>query len=460
MIISISGVRGIYNLDFNIDTAKKIIFCYYDYLRNKLQREPKIVIGYDTRSSSLELRKSILDIFFNIIDIGIAPTPTIQFGVRKFKADGGIIITASHNPPEYNGFKFLNPDGSVLDQRAIDLIKNKYNKISCLSKIEFLNNYIYKKNIYGVKHITKQNIIKAYFKFLLSFFRREEITKIKNNHFNIVIDPNGGTGFIVESLLKELNVNTIPINMEVGKFKRAIEPTQESLSYLTKIIKAHNADFGVGFDCDADRAEIIMSDGKVISGHYLLALIIDTYLSGLNHPNKEVVIINKATSNVVKEVAQKYKAKVIEVDVGEINVIKAMQIYKAKVGGEGSSAGVIISPSRCRDGILTLLYILNIIAKRGKTLKELINTLPYYYTLTKKIKIKGEISIKGYFKNGFKIKESGDSLKLISKDSFIFIRKSKTEENLLRIIVDAKNKHKADTLLKKVLNLIEGQKFK
>ena len=231
----------------------------------------------------------------------------------------------------------------------------------------------------------------------------------------------------------------------------------DALIYLKNVIDKNRADFAAGFDCDADRVEILMQTGQLLSGNYILALAVDEILSNAKNPRSQTVVVNDPTSGIVREIASKHSAKIKEVEVGETNVVQEMIKQKSSIGGEGSSGGAIISPSRCRDGILTLLIILSIIAKKNKKLHELADDMPQYHTLRKKTEYdqknhdKIKKSIKEYYsKKGFEIKETGGikgGLKAVNGDSFVWFRASKTESNVFRIIADSKNRNEAEKLL-------------
>ena len=460
LIQSFSGIRGIYNKNLNEDIARRYAYAYLQYLNKKA---PKIVIGTDTRPSSESLKKAIFDVFEDIIDLGIATTPMTELAVREYKADGGIIITASHNEPEWNGFKFLDKDGAVLRPKQINKVIANFSKIKNLPEQDFMNK-LHKKDpeIHKIeKH--HEDIKRRYYEFIISTINKKNIDLIKKHNFNLVLDPNGGAGIVTLDILKKLGINVIAINKEPTIFKRKIEPNKDSLTYLKETINKNNADLAAGFDCDADRVELLLPDGSIVSGQYLITLIIDDILSGLKSPEKETIVVNDATSYLVKEITSKHKAKLIEIEVGEVNVLDAMLLNNSKIGGEGSSAGAIIPPSRCRDGILTLLSILKIIAKRKKPLKDIISNYPAYFTLKDKVKFnpKGLKTIKNkikqlYLKQGYRVQETGDitgGLKIIIDNSFLWFRASKTEEGILRIMADSKSREKAEYLLK------EGKKF-
>jgi phosphomannomutase/phosphoglucomutase len=445
LVQSFSGIRGVYGKDLTDDIARRYAYVFNEFLRKKLGREPLIVVGMDTRVSGNSLKDALYESLFNILDVGVMPVACVELGVREFKADGGIMITASHNEPEFNGFKFLDKDGAVLRPNDIDVVINSYKKISELSEEKFLDEYLYKEELKNkVKRIDKKGkeLILKYCDFI-----KKVVGKI-DNEIKVVLDVNGGSGIVLKEIVSKLGVKNLEIiNCKAGEFKRKIEPTSESLKYLKG--KLTNVEFGAGFDCDADRVEILLKDGKVVDGNYLLALIVDSVLK----KNKGTVVTNDATSKVVTRVVEKHGCEVKEVEVGEINVVDEMLRLKSPIGGEGSNGGVIFPPSRCRDGILSILYLLKIINDNDKSLSELIKELPKYYTIQKKIKSDKLIDkekIKKYYSK-FIIQETGGvtgGLKvIIDKNNFVWFRVSKTEANLIRIIADSDSEKKCKRLL-------------
>lgn len=445
LVESFSGVRGIYNQDLDNKIAARYALAYLKLLNKK---NPIIVIGRDTRPSSEQIANSqIRALGCQIIDVGIASTPLIENAVRVSNADGGIIITASHNEPEFNGFKFLEKDGAILSPDKMEQVIKNFHNIKNSTQSE--PSIILKK---------QKHALNEYKKFL------KNIVKIDNleNNLKILIDPNGGAGVVSKEIFEEYKINGVYINMVKGEFKRLVEPNQNSLSYLKDKINDLKCDFALGFDCDADRVEILLKDGSLVSGNDILALIADEILSSSNKKEKNVVV-NDATSYIVKEITEKNNAFWNEVEVGEVNVVNKMSELNALIGGEGSNGGVIIPDSKCRDGIMTLLILLKIIKKKRKTLEDLIKELPKYYYLKYKTKIKEDFaslkdSIKKYYlDNGFEILETGDKtggLKAIKNNSWVWFRQSKTENNVLRIISDSRSEEEAKELLEEAKKLI------
>jgi len=467
LVQSFSGIRGIYNKELNEDIARRYAYVFNNFLK-KSNKNPLIVIGNDPRQSSEPLKKAMFDVFDNIIDIGIATTPMIELAVREYKADGGIIITASHNEPEYNGFKFLDKDGALLRPDDINKVIDDFNNLKELEETDFLNNFLYKEEK-TVHKIDKRHdeLIDRYYNFLIKIIKKENIELIKNSNFKIILDPNGGSAIIAKDILEKIGIEVIGINMEYGKFIRQIEPNNESLSYLKNVIKKEKV-IAAGFDCDGDRIEILTENKEMISGQYVLALVVDEILSSIKNPEKQIIVTNDVTSNLVKEISEKYNAKIKETEVGEINVVDEMLKNNSAVGGEGSSSGGIISPSRCRDGILTLIMILKMMEKRKKTLSEIIKDYPIYFSIRKNIKYNPEEhdkikrALKEHYSKKYKIQETGDitgGLKVLIDDkSFLWFRASKTESNVFRIIADSNEKEKCNKLLEdgiKIFNSIK-----
>ncbi len=455
LVESFSGVRGIYDKDLTERIAVRYAHSYISFLRNKTNKNNiTLVIGMDTRPSGIKLMDSILGLVdANFIDVGILPTPAIEFAVRHFNADGGIIITASHNEPFWNGFKFLRHDGSVLNEKEMNLVIRGSKSLANFHKIQ--DRRVIERN---------SEVLGKYSNFLVGIIGKENIENIKKSRQRIVIDPNGGAGVVAKKILEQAGVEVTGVNMTYGEFNRKVEPTEDSLIYLKNIIDEKKADFAAGFDCDSDRVEILMQNGQFLSGNYILALVAYEALSNVKNPRNQFVVVNDATSNIVGDVVQRFGAKIREVEVGETNIVEEMKKLKSIVGGEGSSGGAIISPSKCRDGILTLLIILSIVAKKGHKLHNIVEELPKYYTLSKKIEyepmkhdqIKNHIE-DYYSKKGFEIKKTGGikgGLKLVpNRSSFAWFRASKTESNIFRIITDSNNKEEAEKLLNEAVKV-------
>jgi len=454
LVQSFSGIRGVYGKDLTDDIARRYAYVFNEFLRKKLGKGPLIVVGCDTRESSEALKGAVFDSLFNIIDVGVMPVAAVELGVREFEADGGIMITASHNEPEFNGFKFLDKDGAVLRPEDSAEVIDGFKEISDLSEEEFLDKHSYGVELKGkVKRLEnrRDELIDRYADFLVKV-----VAKV-DNKVKVVLDFNGGSGVVLNGVIARLGLRNIKVVNDIpGAFKRKIEPNGESLGYLKDMIIKEDAEFAAGFDSDADRIQILLKDGSLVDGNYLLALIADGILS----ERKGIVVVNDATSNVVKRVVEGHGCSVKEVETGEINVVDGMLKHDSPIGGEGSNGGVIFPPSRCRDGMLSVLYLLRMINEKGKSLGELIKELPRHFNVQKKVRLEKNFDrakVKDYYSR-YKIQETGgDSggLKVVvDENSYVWFRISKTEPDLLRIIVDSDSKDECGKLLEEASSVV------
>ncbi|OIO17079.1 hypothetical protein AUJ29_01995, partial [Candidatus Kuenenbacteria bacterium CG1_02_38_13] len=373
LVESFSGIRGIYGQSLNDRIAERYAEVFAEYLRKNNKGKVLVAIGRDGRKSGPLLHAIFVNTFknfgFEIIDIGVTSTPAVEFAVRHYRANGGVVITASHNEPEFNGWKLLGSDSAILNQKEIGKI---IELVHSQTKIN-----LPKRN--GVILHKQDEIQDLYVNDILKIIGRGAVKKIRQKNYKVLADPNGGpVKKILEKLFKKLGVELVGVNMRPGIFIRKIEPNAETLEYLIPIITNSQADFGFGLDGDADRMEMILpngskyaaSHGNMVSGNEMAALIIESVLLNKRHGQK--IVINNCTANLIYGVAKKYQARVKEVDVGETNVVTKMAELKSPVGGEGSNGGLIIYPTKCRDGILSVAAILSLLAHKNQSLPEIL----------------------------------------------------------------------------------------
>jgi len=464
LVESLSGVRGIANIDLNSLVAQRYAAAYVRFLSKGKKGMLKIVLGMDTRESGPSIKDAMLPyLACDIIDVGMLPTPAIAQAVRHFKADGGIIITASHNEPQFNGFKFLGSDGAVLEEKKMEKVIETASKMDSSSLNSFLSKHAL---MLSKRKITqsRKEAIDAYRNFIFRIIGKKDLLRVKNAKLSVVIDPNGGSGTLSKHILERAGVGVVSLNMVPGNFSHRIEPTQDSLFHLSAIIRKQNAQFGAGFDCDADRVEIVLGNGRMLSGNELISLGAKHILSKSSNPKKEAIVVNNATSILIHDIARQYGAKVVEVEVGESNVVSMMKKLKSSIGGEGSSSGIILSPQTCRDGILGVLLILAIIAKSKKSIGALLEGLPRRSYLKQKADIDPKKSstvmekiLVHYRKKkmGMKASKQGSIKISIGKDAFVWFRMSKTENGVLRIIVDSKDEQSSQNLMDEAMSLVK-----
>lgn len=468
LVESFSGVRGIYGKSITEDFAKRYAFCYCELFKEKLS---VFVIGGDTRPSTEALKKAMIDELTRcgvkkIIDVGVVPVQVISYAVLKFKAQGGCAISASHNEPEFNGWKFLKEDGAILFPEQLEkLVKLVHERKDGRKE---RNSFLMKGRSFAPSIIVnkQREAIDAYIDFISEKIGKSALKKIRKARFKILVDPNGGAGIeVLKRLFNKLSVEAKIINNTPGVFARLIEPKADSLAPLAKELKNDEFQFACGFDCDADRVEFVLSPDSdfakrmgtaVISGHYVLALTCDTLLEGTT---RQVVVTNDATSYLVRALAEKHQAIVKEVEVGEINVVKEMEANNSVIGGEGSCSGVIILPIKCRDGIMSVALTLKMLVDKQKSLSEILRDYPQYYSARELLPCPAEsvlavkTKIENYFKGkGHKIQKTGDQtggLKvLFDNNSFLWCRESKTEPGIFRLHAEAdQSQAKANRIL-------------
>ena len=257
LVESFSGIRGIYGQSLTDMVARRYAEVFAKYLIAKHNKKIRIVVGRDTRKSGKQLNKIFTETFLNcgftVIDAGVTSTPAIEFAMRYYKAQGGIIITASHNEPEFNGWKLLGPDSAMLNQKEIGKI---IELVHSQTKINLLK----RKDVILHKGDEIQDL---YVNDILKIIGWGAVKKIRQKKYKLVADPNGGpVKKILEKLFEKLRVELVGVNMQPGVFIRKIEPNAETLKYLIPIITNTQADFGFGLDGYADRMEMILPNGS------------------------------------------------------------------------------------------------------------------------------------------------------------------------------------------------------
>ena len=432
LIKSISGIRGIYNKNFD----NKIASNYANYFSN-IQKKGDILLARDTRPHGINIYNSILKtltlIGRNVISCDIIPTPTAQFIIKEQKLAGGIVITASHNPIEWNGLKFLDSDGCFLNANKMEKLLSEDSK----SNRNNTGRIIESKNAYQ-NHI--QNVLKL---------DCINIDIIKSKNFKVVVDTVNGAAYkVLPELLNELNCDVVKIHCSNnGIFPRGTEPIPSHLKDLSKLVTENNADIGFATDPDADRLAIVDNLGNPIGEESTLVLALESYLK--YYQDSQKVVTNLSTSMAIDVIAHKYNSIVERSSVGEINVVEKMKEIGSTIGGEGNG-GVILKESHLgRDSLVASALVLNHLAQSDIPFDEILNYIPRFVMIKDKIILQHDIDfnhMKKIFQNDdVKFVES-DGLKIIWKDKWIHIRKSNTEP-IIRIISEANNHKTAKDLI-------------
>ena len=432
LIKSISGIRGIVNQTLNKTTVNT-----YSNIFTSLQPTGDILLARDSRPHGKELYNSIADTLTsmgrNVIDCGIIPTPTAQFIIKDKKLSGGIVVTASHNPIEWNGLKFLDSDGCFLNANKMKELLSGVPKDTTNNKGKVIES----KNSYQdhINNILNLNCI--------------DIDKIKSKKFKVVLDTVNGAAYkALPELLNALNCNIVKIHCNNdGTFPRGTEPIPSHLEDLSKTVIEHKADIGFATDPDADRLAIVDNHGEPIGEESTLVLALESYLK--YYQGSQKVVTNLSTSMAVDVIAHQYNSTVERSSVGEINVVEKMKEIESTIGGEGNG-GVILEESHLgRDSLVASALILNHLAQSDIPFDKILESTPRFTMIKDKITLQHDVDfnhIKSLFKNDDVSFIENDGLKVIWKDEWVHIRKSNTEP-IIRIISEADTYENAKNLI-------------
>lgn len=432
-----NGIRGIVNKELTPEMVIEVGSSIGTFFEKK-----NLLVGHDARSSGPMFSKAIMAGLTatgcNVFFVGMAPTPALQYAVKNHCMDGGVIVTASHNPPEYNGIKVIWNDGIEISHEQESMIENIY-----FHKKQVFANW----NELGVKH-ELNGVNKEY---IQAIKRHANISEIAKSNFHVVVDSANSVGSLaVPRLLREIGCKVTTLNANIdGSFPgRLPEPRPENLKEIAVTVKAVGADLGVAFDGDADRSIFIDENGEIYWGDKTFALIVKHFL--LENP-KAKIVTPVSSSTLVKETVEAYKGEIIWTKVGSVTVSHTMKETKADLGGE-ENGGVFYGPHQAvRDGAMTTTLVLQIMARTGKRLSELIEEQPKYFlekgtvdcSEDKKERVLEELLKHSKDKNTNTI----DGVKIWFEDeSAILVRPSGTEP-VYRMYAEAKEREKALKLI-------------
>lgn len=427
LMTSVSGVRGIIGDSLTPEVITKYVHAFAQPLKGK-----KIIVGGDPRVSQGFIRPLVKSVLMasgcHVVDIGVTPTPTVQLAVEKSSADGGIAITASHNPIQWNGLKFVGRSGLFLPEhrvgdlfRRADIGERIYANWKELGTEESYPSAIedHLQLIYDLPYI--------------------DVELIRSKKFKVALDcVNGAGGLIIPKLLEHFGCKVTGLNLEPsGLFAHTPEPVPQNLTDLIKVVKDGGVDVGFAVDPDVDRCAIIGNDGNPLGEEYTLALAVKFVLSKkLGH-----VVINLSTSRAVDDIVAYYNCMLTKTKVGEINVAEKMREVGAVIGGEGNGGVILPDIHLGRDAPVAVALTLQHMAEAGKSITELKQSLPQYYILKDKSPL-GEVNPEHVMEHfGGKYRDEqlsfADGLRIDRSDAWIHLRKSNTEP-IMRIIVEAR----------------------
>ena len=454
LISSISGIRGTVNgpNTKNLTPVDVVQYtsAYGTWINKKNQNKGKtIVLGRDGRISGsvlLELVKStLISMGINIIDIGLSTTPTTQIIVQKKKAEGGIILTASHNPKNWNALKLFNSKGEFLiGEEAEEIFR-----IVEEGKYEFM-----KEDDYGKIHESFNS-----FQIHIDEVKNLKLVnceKIINKKFKVVVDGiNSSGGVIVPELLKQLGCSVIEINCEPdGNFAHNPEPLDKNLSQLKNTVKEEKADLGIALDPDVDRLVFVCENGLLFGEENTIVACSDYVLS----KTKGSTVSNMSSSMSLEIISKKHGCDYHSSKVGEINVVEKMKEVNAIIGGEGNG-GVIYPESHYgRDALVGIVIFLSHLSELNIKTSELLDIYPKFYMIKDKINLNENFDfdqLKIRMKEFYKEQDIDlrDGVKIKFDESWLHIRKSNTEP-IIRIYTEAKSQLKCNEIIEDFKNLI------
>lgn len=429
-----NGVRGVVGTSMTPELVLSIAQAF------GTMRKGCIGVGRDTRTSGETLKKAaiagLLATGCDVVDCGILPTPALQYLVRE-KFEGGVMITASHNPPEYNGIKIIEPDGTEMgDEETVRL-----------EQIHFSRSYSTATWDKVGKETTDTSLYWQYIRAIIGQFPNSI-----GNGMTVVVDPGSGPACLTtHEILLAMGCRVITINGATdGTFPgRLPEPSPEGLKKLADLVVSSGAAFGVAHDGDADRAVFIDDTGRFVEENAEFALIVRYACQ----QNPGVVITPVSTGMVVEKVVRSERSDIIYTPVGSIYVARTMrslieQGKKVVFGGEGNGGLIYPGHQFCRDGGMTAATMVAILAESKLPLSEMVNKLPPRFIFKEKTAVTGEMKIIEYFKNHYsrEVTDQTDGLKIYRGDTWALIRASGTEP-IIRIIVDADTETNGKNLL-------------
>ena len=444
-MVSISGIRGVVGDNLTPEVVVKYAAAFAEYCNRGT-----IVIGRDGRVTGASIAhivsSTLLQMGCDVVAIGICPTPTVALAVEKMNAAGGIAVTASHNPIQWNGMKFFAPGGMFLNSD-----ENKK-----FWQIAESGNFVFPPWNKQGRHSVDSSHIDNHIKSVISvpYIHREQIRK---RGIKVVVDcVNAAGGIIVPKLLREFGCNVVEMNCDVsGIFSHPPEPIPENLGDLAKRVVAEKADVGIAVDPDVDRLVFIDEQGKPFVEEYTIASVVkfvlgaEKQLGRTNH----TVVVNLSTTRAVDDIAAEYGATVVRTPVGEINVASKMKELHSVIGGEGSGGVILPEVHYGRDAVVGIGLFLQLLVDFGGKTSDLKSSLPQYTIVKDKIELgslKPDFILHGLYEKYSKSEKTNmdDGLKIDFASSWVHLRKSNTEP-IIRVIAEAQSHEEAAALVEK-----------
>ena len=435
LIFSLSGLRGVVDRDLNSD----VIFKYARSFGRYLKGGP-VVVGRDTRQSGKLFRRAVIkglnSAGRSVIDLGIIPTPTVLFMVRKLKAAGGIVITASHNPIQWNALKFISSKGLFLSGAEFKRFAKKI--------VDDRNSEVRKEEMMKVSAAGLDEHIKK----IVTFLKPAQIS------LRVGVDAVNGAGSIgLPRVLEEMGCKVYRLNCRFAPiFPRKPEPTRENIVALCRFVKSCKLDIGFACDPDCDRLSIVDDNGKAIGEESSLVLATDYVLN----KKKGDVVTNLSTTALMDYVTEKYDARLYRTKVGEANVVSRMRSSKAIIGGEGNGGIIYPKINFTRDAMVGAALIVKLVAEQGKPLSAIMSGYPKYYMIKRKLMVSKDKfeERKETIVDAFRGKlDFTDGLKIVGHNYWLHIRPSQTE-HLIRVIGESRDRIQIENYVAKVKRIL------
>ena len=456
LIKSISGIRGTIGgvPKKNLTPIDVVAFssAFGTWLKTNSKTEHlKVVIGRDARPTgeliSSLVSSSLQSLGIDVVDLGLSTTPTVEMAVVWEQADGGIILTASHNPVEWNALKLLNKQGEFISsQDGQELLKIVEKEEFRFSEYHSVGSYS-TKGEYIERHIDE--ILK------LPFVQTE---KIKEKQFAVVVDAVNSTGGIaIPKLLHRLGVRVIELYCTPnGKFPHNPEPLAEHLTDISTEVKKKNADFGIVVDPDVDRLALVSENGEMFGEEYTLVAIADYLLS----KKKGSVVSNLSSSRALKDIASKHGVDYFSSAVGEVHVVEKMKEVQAVIGGEGNGGIIYPDLHYGRDALVGIALFSSLLAESDQSCSELRKSYPSYFMSKKKMTLPPQVNMDEIFtrlqRKYPKAKFTTiDGIKIDFENEWAHLRQSNTEP-IMRVYSESKSQEKADSLSRETINFLNS----
>lgn len=462
LMVGVSGIRGIVGKDLTPELVARYAAAFGAWARTGGARRPRIVLGRDARTSGPMFMQAaaagLVSVGCDVIDIGLTTTPSAQLAVEHHRAAGGIILTASHNPIEWNALKFVGPDGVFIDETA-----------GAQVRALVAEGPIPRADHGNLGTVTADD--EALRRHLAAVVRLPGVdaARVRKRHFRVALDTcRGAGGAIMPALLERLGCEVAGINLETdGRFPRPPEPIPEQLGALGAVVQRVQADIGMAVDPDVDRLALVDEQGEPIGEDYTLAFAVRAVLgkdgkgeggrgrgkaaSDDGAPQHRVVVCNLSTSLVVEDAARDCGALVVRAPVGEAHVARAMIERGAPIGGEGNGGVMYPALHVGRDAPVGAALILTLLARDGRRVSELVAASPRYAIVKDKVsrsRTAGMTQVYSALRSRFAdaTVDERDGLRLGWRDRWLHVRPSNTEP-IIRLIAEAPTAQEARQLV-------------